>query len=131
MEREIAKEELEEKVRDWFQSSGKMKEIQAKLKAELFETIQSQIKTKKDLPLKAATNSKPTPPLTKLVNWLISEHLAQNKNWLTNSVFVTEAEIEEKISPPGVMITSQVGSQLKQYETEVVSGCLVKPLLTS
>jgi len=131
MERKIAKEELEGKVREWFQSSGKMKEIQAKIRAELFETIQSQIKTKKDLNLKASPNPKPAPPLTKIVNWLISEHLAQSKNWLTNSVFVTEAEIEENISPPGLLITSQVGSQLKQYETEVVSAGTIAHIIAS
>ena len=101
MNKELVKEEMDEKVRDWFDSSGKMKEIQAKLRSELFEIIQIQLKTKQDLPLKATPNPKPTPPLTKLVNWLISEHLAQNQNWLTNSVFVTEAEIEERMSAPG------------------------------
>ena len=129
MDKETVKEEMEEKVRDWFESSGKMKEIQAKLRSELFEIIQSQLKTKQDLPLKATANPKPTPPLTKLVNWLVSEHLAQNQNWLTNSVFVTEAEIEETISAPTVMISSQVGSRLKEYETEVVSGDTVSHIL--
>jgi len=120
--KEIIKEEMEGKVRDWFESSGNKKEIQAKLRSELFEIIQSQVKTTQDPLLKATHKTNPTPPLTKVVNWLISEHLAQNQNWLTNSVFVTEGEIEEKISVPGVLISSQLGARCKQYETEVVSG---------
>ena len=129
MDKELKKEEMEGKVRDWFESSGKMKEIQAKLRSELFEIIQSQLKTKQDLPLKVTPKTKTSPPLTKVVNWLISEHLAQNQNWLTNSVFVTEAEIEEKISVPGVVISSQLGARCKQYETEVVSGETVSHVL--
>jgi hypothetical protein len=88
MNKEIVKEETEEKVHDWFESSGKMKEIQAKLRSELFEIVQSQLKTKQDLSLKAMPNPKPTPALSKLVNLP------------TNSVFVTEAEIEARISAP-------------------------------
>ena len=123
------KEEIEQKVRDWFESSGKMKEIQAKLRSELYEIIQGHCKSKQDLPLKVVPTQKPTPPLVKLVNWLISEHLAQNQNWLTNSVFVSEAEIEQTISVPGVIVSSQVGSRYKQYETEVVSGETVSHIL--
>jgi len=124
------KEEIEQKVRDWFESSGKMKEVQAKLRSELYEIIQGHIKSKQDLPLKMVPTQKPTPPLVKLVNWLISEHLAQNQNWLTNSVFVSEAEIEQSISGPGVVVSSQVGSRYKQYETEVVSGESVSHILS-
>ena len=38
MDKEIVKEEMEEKVRDWFESSGKMKEIQAKLRSDHQQT---------------------------------------------------------------------------------------------
>ena len=123
------KEEIEEKVRDWFESSGKMKEIQAKLRAELYDTIQGELKYSQDLPLTTTNKSKGTPQLTRLINWLISEHLAQNRNWLTNSVFVSEAEIEERISAPGLIISSKLGSQYKQYETEIVSGETISNIL--
>ena len=104
---QISEEEtnLEDRVREWLESSGKKSELQAKLRAELFGAIQTELAFRSDLTesmlyihlfcnifrgdLDVVTQSKGTSSKKeKLLNWLVSEHLTSNKHWLTNSVFV-------------------------------------------
>ena len=61
----------------------------------------------------------------KVINWLVSQHLTSSRHWLTNSVFVSEAEIL-----PRPQLEAKVGSNLKQYETEVATPELVQTLLS-
>ena len=49
-ENEFAAEtDLEERVKDWLESSGKKSELQAKLRAELFGAIQTELAFRGDL----------------------------------------------------------------------------------
>ena len=78
---------LEEQVRAWLESSGKKSELQAKLRAELFGAIQTELAFRGDLET-VDQGRKTVSRREKLLNWLVSQHLTSNKHWLTNSVFV-------------------------------------------
>ena len=82
---------LEQRVRDWLESSGKKSELQAKLRAELFGAIQTELAFRGDLEAVQRGKIGAAPRREKLLNWLISQHLTSNKHWLTNSVFVRYA----------------------------------------
>lgn len=79
---------LEERVRAWLESSGKKSELQAKLRAELFGAIQTELAFRGDLEPVHKNHKSAASRREKLLNWLVSQHLTSNKHWLTNSVFV-------------------------------------------
>ena len=79
---------LEERLRDWLESSGKRSELQAKLRAELFGAIQTELAFTGDLEGSTGGQKSAASKREKLLNWLVSQHLTSNKHWLTNSVFV-------------------------------------------
>ena len=79
---------LEERVRAWLESSGKKSELQAKLRAELFGAIQTELAFRGDLEPVHKDHKSDASRREKLLNWLVSQHLTSNKYWLTNSVFV-------------------------------------------
>ena len=87
---------LEEQVRAWLESSGKKSELKAKLRAELFGAIQTELAFRGDLET-VDQGSKTVSRREKLVSWLVSQHLTSNKHWLTNSVFVRYEFIISKI----------------------------------
>ena len=79
---------LEERVRHWLETSGKRSELQAKLRAELFGAIQTELAFTGDLEGVTTRQKGAASKREKLLNWLVSQHLTSNKHWLTNSVFV-------------------------------------------
>ena len=75
---------LEQKVRHWLEVSGKKSQLQAKLRAELYGAIQTEIAFRGDINVRGRSVSH----REKIINWLVSQHLTSNSHWLTNSVFV-------------------------------------------
>ena len=117
---------LEERVREWLDKSGKKTELQTKLRAELFAAIHTELAFKGDI---VATDTRHSSTRReRLINWLISEHLTRNKFWLTNSVLVTEADIEtvhQSRDQP------RYEARLQQYDTEVVTSETILQILSS
>ena len=79
---------LEQKVRHWLEVSGKKSELQAKLRAELFGAIQTEVAFRGDIAITGEVERRSLSQREKIVNWLICQHLTSNRYWLTNSVFV-------------------------------------------
>ena len=79
---------LDKRVRAWLESSGKKSELQAKLRAELFGAIQTELAFRGGLGPVYKDHKSDASRREKLLNWLVSQHLTSNKYWLTNSVFV-------------------------------------------
>ena len=117
---------LEERVREWLDKSGKKTELQTKLRAELFAAIHTELAFKGDI---VATDTRHSSTRReRLINWLVSEHLTRNKFWLTNSVLVTEADIEtvqQSREQP------RYEARLQQYDTEVVTSETILQILSS
>ena len=69
--------EFQSKIKSWFENSGKMKELQTKLRKDLFEVMQENLTEKnQDFYLKLRQPGK-TCEKTAVLNWLIAEHLVQ------------------------------------------------------
>ena len=79
---------LEQKVRHWLEVSGKKSELQAKLRAELYGAIQTEIAFRGDINITGEVERRAVSHREKIINWLVSQHLTTNRHWLTNSVFV-------------------------------------------
>ena len=79
---------LEQKVRHWLEVSGKKSELQAKLRAELYGAIQTEIAFRGDINIPGEAERRTVSQREKIINWLVSQHLTTNRHWLTNSVFV-------------------------------------------
>ena len=79
---------LEQKVRHWLQVSGKKSELQAKLRAELYGAIQTEIAFRGDISITGEVERRSVSHREKIINWMVSQHLTSNSHWLTNSVFV-------------------------------------------
>ena len=79
---------LEQKVRHWLEVSGKKSELQAKLRAELYGAIQTEIAFRGDINVTGEVERRSVSHREKIINWLVSQHLTSNRHWLTNSVFV-------------------------------------------
>ena len=79
---------LEQKVRHWLEVSGKKSELQAKLRAELYGAIQTEIAFRGDINITGEAERRSLSLREKIINWLVSQHLTTNRHWLTNSVFV-------------------------------------------
>lgn len=125
----IDRGEFQSKIKSWFENSGKMKELQTKLRKDLFEVMQENLTEKnQDFYLKLRQPEK-TCEKTAVLNWLIAEHLVQNEYWLTHSILTNEAVLEHSLPP--LVLSQQAGSKLKHYEYTKVSDEMIVNLVTS
>lgn len=125
----IDRGEFQSKIKSWFENSGKMKELQTKLRKDLFQVMQENLtEQNQDFYLKLRQPEK-TSEKTAVLNWLIAEHLVQNEYWLTHSILTNEAVLQHSLPP--LVLSQQAGSKLKHYEYSRVSDEMIVNLVTA
>ena len=112
------KELFMSEVKDWLVETGKVKELQTKLRADLIKAITNT----KGLKVKPATNaavSATSQPADCALDLLVMEHLMTRKFWYASSVLASEADFG-RFNPPNIEETCLVGSnsQNKNAKTQ-------------
>ncbi len=100
------KEEFASEIKAWLQDSGTLRDMQTKLRKELFEAMllkkQNQDRAEKE-----------TSESDKALNLLILEHLMQRGLWYTASIMTSEAEFLEP--PPEIEQVTSTSSSYKRH----------------
>ena len=82
-------------VREWLEKSGKLKELQTKLRSDLIKGLSEKRKAKGN----TAEVDTPVPEAKKAINSLVLEQLILSGHWYTASVFASEATFLEDLDP--------------------------------
>ena len=102
------KELFMSEVKDWLVETGKVKELQTKLRADLIKAITNT----RGLKVKPATAavSATSQPADCALDLLVMEHLMTRKFWYASSVLASEADFG-RFNPPNIEETCLVGNK--------------------